>query len=367
MNTTPSTCHTQNVAHADGVYRVVIGHSVLPMLPDLIPDTGNRSRTCIVTDGRVAGLYENSVSGILKHAGIEQTASFTFPPGEKAKSFSILKRLLYHLARHGITRTDCIIGLGGGVTGDLAGFAASIYMRGISHVLIPTTLLAQADSAIGGKTGINLPFGKNLVGSFHAPVLALCDLKTLDTLPQRHIRNGFAEIVKMALLGDPALFEFLEIHAGSITHMRGRAELTHALIASNRLKCQIVEQDEKESGIRIHLNLGHTFAHGLECLAGYRKLLHGEAVAIGLIAATRLAVTLSICQKDVLDRLTLLLERTGLPVQAQGLNTQAITEILLRDKKNRSGKLRLVLPESIGRVIVVDDIDPALVTRCIDP
>jgi 3-dehydroquinate synthase len=366
VNTLPSTCHTQTVKHAAGMYRVVIGNSVLPLLPVLLPDTIHRGRICIVADERVAGIYENSVSGILKSAGIEQTDSFTFPPGEKSKSLSILKRLLHHLALHGITRTDSILGLGGGVTGDLAGFAASIYMRGISHILIPTTLLAQADSAIGGKTGINLPLGKNLVGSFHAPVLALCDLKTLDTLPIRHIRNGFAEIVKMALLGDPGLFEFLETHAGSITRMRGRAELTQALIASNQLKCRIVEQDEKESGIRIHLNLGHTFAHGLECVAGYRKLFHGEAVAIGLIAATRLAVALSICQQEVLDRLTSLLEQTGLPLHARGLNTQAIPEILMRDKKTRSGRLRLVLPERIGCVTVVDDVDPALLKQCLD-
>lgn len=358
--------YTHHVKHSAGVYPVIIGDSTLSLLPTLIPDTLKSCRICVVTDRRVAQLYKQQISEILNASGMTQLEPFVFQPGEKSKSLPTLKRLLIHLSEHQLTRTDLILGLGGGVTGDLSGFAASVFMRGIPHIQIPTTLLAQADSSVGGKTGINLPTGKNLIGSFHAPSLVICDLKTLDTLPQRHIRNGFAEIIKMALLGDADLFEFLEKHAASILQKHARAELMHALVTANKLKSKIVEQDEKEHGIRIFLNLGHTFAHGLEHIDGYRTLLHGEAVAIGLLAATRLSVSLSICQKDIFDRLKNLLERTGLPTQIHHFDKKSILEVMNRDKKNRSGKLQIVLPQHIGQVTVVEDVEPKLLIQSLN-
>ncbi len=358
--------YIHHIKHGTGNYPVVIGHATLPSLPEFIPDTLKSRRACIVSDKHVAELYQYQISEILENSKIKQLEPFIFQPGEKSKSLSTVKRLLNHLVRHQVTRTDFILGLGGGVTGDLSGFAASIYMRGIPHIQIPTTLLAQADSSIGGKTGINLPTGKNLVGSFHAPTLVLCDLKTLDTLPLRHIRNGFAEIIKIAIVGDADLFMFLENHIESILQKQGRMVLMQALITANKLKSKIVEEDEKEHDVRIFLNLGHTYAHGLECVDGYRTFLHGEAVAVGLLAATRLAVMLSICHRDVFDRVKNLLELSGLPTQIHKLNKNALVEAMNRDKKNRSGKLRIVLPERIGQVTVVDDVRPELLVQSLE-
>ena len=262
-----------------------------------------------------------------------------------------------------MSRNDYIVALGGGVTGDLAGFAAAVYMRGIRFIQIPTTLLAQADSSVGGKTGVNLPAGKNLAGAFHAPSLVICDPDTLDTLPLRHIRNGLAEIIKMAIIGDACLFEFLETHAGTIISPAGRPQLLQALKSACALKCKTVEEDERETGVRIRLNLGHTFAHGIECVAGYRELLHGEAVALGILAAARMAVAMSLCPPTVAERIEKLLERIGLPVHLPHLDRQAILNAISRDKKSRSGVLRLVLPEKIGSVVLVENPDLRLIDR----
>ena len=345
------------VTHGSGKYEVVIGHKILQHLPALLPKTATSSRYCLVADRTVHSLYGSTLSSLLRDAGRQLLPPFEFIPGERSKTVSSLTRLLQHLASIGMCRNDIIIALGGGVTGDLAGFAAAIYMRGIPYIQIPTTLLAQADSSIGGKTGINLPQGKNLVGAFHAPLLVMSDLSTLDTLPLRHIRNGLAEIFKMAVIGDLTLFEFLETHAGQLTLSSDRSDLIHALIAACKQKCDIVERDEKESGIRTILNLGHTFAHGFECVVGYGKLLHGEAVGLGILAACRLAVTLSVCSEDLTDRVRDLLTALGLPTKIPAMDVTAVMDVMLRDKKSRSGTIRFVLPESIGRVKIVEIAD----------
>ncbi len=365
MKSADSCLSRQFVKHACGSYSVVTGVNILHELPGLLPKNLVSGRACIVADTTVARLYEKTVSDILEKADIKMLPAFRFRPGEKSKSFSTLQRLLTHMASIGTLRNDFIVALGGGVTGDLAGFAASIYMRGISFIQIPTTLLAQADSSIGGKTAINLTQGKNLVGTFHAPELVICDLKTLDTLSTRHIRNGLAEIIKMTIIGDPECFEYLEQHARTITRKNNRHKLAYALKAACRLKCRIVEKDEKESGIRTWLNLGHTFGHAMECSAGYGKLMHGEAVGMGILAAGMLAVRLSICHPDDVERIRSLLLQTGLPVRPPDLNLKDVMINMTLDKKNRSGLQRLVLPEKIGKVTLVDNVDRATIEESI--
>jgi 3-dehydroquinate synthase len=349
------------VNHSSGICNVVTGTDIFHHIPRLLSENNLEGSACIVSDHTVAQLYEPAIQTCLANANIVTLPSFVFRPGEKSKSFSTLKRLLSHMIKTGMSRNDFVVALGGGVTGDLAGFAASIYMRGISYIQVPTTLLAQADSSIGGKTGINCPQGKNLIGAFHAPRLAICDLKTLDTLPLNHIKNGLAEIIKMAVIGDPECFIFLEKYAGLITHPEHRDKLEYALKASCQLKCQIVQKDEKETGIRTWLNLGHSFAHAIECSVGYGKLLHGEAVALGMLAAGQLAVKLSICNPIDVERIRSLLILVGLPVRLPKMDIQTVSKCMMLDKKNRFGKLRLVLPEQIGTVTIIDNVSVNLI------
>lgn len=344
--------HLMTVRHQNGQYPIILGRGLLDQ-PFQWPVKGlTDARTCIISDRTVMQLYGSTLEASLSKSGLRSLSAFTFKPGEPAKSFPTAQRLIRHLASCGMSRNDVIIALGGGVTGDLAGFAAAIYMRGIRYVQIPTTLLAQADSSVGGKTAINLPEGKNLAGAFHAPSLVLCDLKTLDTLPQRHIGNGLAEIIKAAVIGDPSLFRFLETHQARIAGSGNRAELEKALLTAIRLKAAIVEKDERETDARMILNLGHTFAHGLETVTGYRVLLHGEAVGLGMLAATRMACRLGICDESVFSRIRSLMLLSGLPVRCPAVDMQSVIDTMFRDKKARSGLLRFVLPVSIGSVVI---------------
>lgn len=342
------------VSHSNGSYDLLIGRDLLGDTATYLPVDLYDSRPCIVGDFSVLKLFESTLAQSLQTAGFRLLPTFGFKPGERSKSFANLTRLLEHLAQSGVTRHDFLIALGGGVTGDLAGFAAAVYMRGIRFVQIPTTLLAQADSSIGGKTGVNLRSGKNLAGSFHAPALVLCDLKTLDTLPKKQMRNGLAEIIKMAVIGKPELFSFIELHSKTILLAKQRETLVTALCEAVRLKSDIVEKDEKETGLREALNLGHTFAHGLECVTGYRTLLHGEAVALGLLAAAHLAVNLSLCDTALPVRIRTLLQQVGLPVKLPGIGISQVIDSMTRDKKIRSGTLRFVLPRGIGSVVTTD-------------
>jgi 3-dehydroquinate synthase len=271
------------------------------------------------------------------------------------------------LAEARVARDGTVIALGGGVIGDLAGFAAACWMRGVRFVQVPTTLLAMVDSAVGGKTGVNLPLGKNLVGAFHQPALVLADIATLDTLPDRELRAGCAEIVKYGAIGDAEFFAWLEANSDRILARDGVA-LAHAVAASVAHKARVVASDERESGERALLNFGHTFGHALEQVAGFGTLLHGEAVAIGMLQAARMSAALGLASPDDADRLAGLLRQFGLPVEAPtAQDPEALLAAMTLDKKAAGGTPRFVLWRGIGSALLVDDVPREAVLGVLRP
>ena len=306
----------------------------------------------VVTNETVAPLYLQRVAAGLQ--GLDH-AALVLADGEIHKTLARAGDVFDRLAALGANRDATIIALGGGVIGDLAGFAAACWMRGIDFVQMPTTLLAMVDSSVGGKTGVNLRAGKNLVGAFHQPRLVVADTTTLGTLPAREYRAGLAEIVKYGALGDAAFFAWLERHAEAIA-ARDDTLLTEAIATSCRHKAGVVARDEHEHGERALLNFGHTFGHALEAVAGYGQLLHGEAVAIGMVLAARLSTALGLATPEDAQRLATLLAAFGLPVAAPPCDPGPLLQSMRLDKKNRGGHLRLILWRGIGRAEVVSDV-----------
>ncbi|HZP66424.1 MAG TPA: 3-dehydroquinate synthase [Rudaea sp.] len=310
----------------------------------------------IVSDEHVAPLYAQHVTAALADRTL---AHVVLPAGEAQKSLDNAARIFAALAGMGANRDATLIALGGGVIGDLAGFAAACWMRGIRFLQIPTTLLAMVDSSVGGKTGVNLPEGKNLVGAFHQPCAVVIDTDTLASLPAREFRSGLAEVVKYGAIGDAAFFVWLEAHAQALLE-RDPAALAHAIASSCRHKAAIVARDETEQGDRALLNFGHTFGHALETASGYGNLLHGEAVAIGMVLAARLSARLSRAPEADAVRLAGLLERFGLPSAIPTrADPQALLALMRLDKKNLSGRLRLILWDGLGRAVVAQDVADA--------
>ena len=286
-----------------------------------------------------------------------QIEVLVLPAGEAHKNLDAVSKVLDTLARFGATRDACVLALGGGVVGDIAGFAAACWMRGIDFVQFPTTLLAMVDSSVGGKTGVDHPAGKNLIGAFHQPRAVIADLDTLATLPDRELCAGLAEVVKTACTGDADFFGWLEAHADALLARDVKA-LTHAIATCCRFKAGVVERDERETGERALLNFGHTFGHALETETGYGTLLHGEAVAIGMVLAARLSARLGMADPADAERLRALLQRFGLPFAApHGLDADALLAHMRMDKKNRAGTLRLILWHGIGRAEIVENVD----------
>ncbi|MBB3225487.1 3-dehydroquinate synthase [Luteibacter sp. Sphag1AF] len=286
-------------------------------------------------------------------------SSFLIGDGEANKTFANVGLALDALGQLGATRDACIVALGGGVVGDLAGFTAACWMRGIDFIQVPTTLLAMVDSSVGGKTGVNLPIGKNLVGAFHQPRAVVADIDTLDTLPQREYRAGLAEVVKAAAIGDAAFFDWLETHADSLS-MRESTALIDAIARKCQYKAGVVARDETEQGERALLNLGHTFGHALETAGGYTELLHGEGVAIGMVLAARLSARLGMSHDGDTHRLIALLERLGLPTrQPAGHTPERLLSLMRLDKKNTAGTLRLILWRGIGSAEIVAGVNEA--------
>jgi 3-dehydroquinate synthase len=303
----------------------------------------------IVTNETIAPLYLARVQAGL--AGFEH-AALILPDGEEYKTLAHVGDVFDRLAALGATRDATIVALGGGVIGDLAGFAAACWMRGIDFVQMPTTLLAMVDSSVGGKTGVNLPAGKNLVGAFHQPRAVVADTATLSTLPVREYRAGLAEVVKYGAIGDATLFAWLEANADALS-AREPAALAEAIAASCRHKAGVVARDEHEHGERALLNFGHTFGHALETATGYGNLLHGEAVAIGMVLAARLSSSLGRAPIEDAQRLAKLLEAFGLPTTSPPSDPQRLVELMRLDKKNLAGSLRLILWRSIGAAEIV--------------
>ncbi len=341
-------------------YDIVIGSGLLHEAGNLIAPHLRRPRAVIVADAAVAGLYLEPLTQSLRASDVV-VDHVLIPSGEESKSFAELQRLCETLLRLGIDRSSALIALGGGVVGDLTGFAASMLLRGIDFIQVPTTLLAQVDSSVGGKTAIDCAAGKNLVGSFHQPRLVVADTKTLDSLPARELRGGYAEVVKYGFIRDRSFFDWLEAHGAEI--LRGdNDKRIEAIFASCRHKAEVVAADEKETGERALLNFGHTFAHALEAETGFgATLLHGEAVSIGMVMAFDFSVRLGLCPAAEAALARRHLIALGLPVDLSGLRQQkwdrdALLMRMARDKKALAGKFAFVLTKGIGKAFFTTDI-----------
>ena len=327
---------------ASRAYDIRIGHGLLATLGEAVRDLGKVEKVFLVSDTQVYPLYGDAAEASLKAAGYS-VSSFVFPAGEESKNGETFLKLLNALAQAGLSRSDLLIALGGGVVGDLAGFAAACYLRGIRFIQIPTTLLAAVDSSVGGKTAIDLPAGKNLAGAFYQPSLVLCDLDALDTLPEDIFRDGCAEVIKYGVLYDPELFSQLETSGLNFD----REAVIARCVA---LKRDVVMEDEKDTGSRMKLNLGHTFGHAVEAHSRF-TLSHGKSVSIGLAIIARASTIMGICSEADAARIVSILKAFGLPVQTQ-YTAEALLPYLLSDKKRSGGTVNLILPEAIGRCIV---------------
>ncbi len=342
-------------------YDVIVGDNLLDEAGERIARLQPNAKCVIVTDEKVADLHLRRLERSLKAYEID-SVSVVVPAGEASKSFAILERVLDEILVARLERGDLVVALGGGVVGDLAGFAAAITLRGVGLVQIPTTLLAQVDSSVGGKTGIDSRHGKNLIGAFHQPLLVLADLKTLDTLSRRDFRAGYAEVVKYGLINDSGFFVWLEAHWQEV--FAGGAARARAIASSCRAKAAIVARDEREAGERALLNLGHTFGHALEQATGYsERLLHGEGVALGIVLAFKLSAQLGHTDAAAVERVIAHLAAVGLPTKLAFLGdalpgTDRIFELMAQDKKVRGGKLVFVLARGIGQAFVAADVDP---------
>ncbi len=341
-------------------YDIAIGPGILENAGALIKPVLGLHRAIIVTDENVAGLHLMTLKQRLDAAGIDHS-SIVLPAGESTKSFDKLNWLIARLLDHGVERKTTLIALGGGVIGDLAGFAAAILLRGIPFVQIPTSLLAQVDSSVGGKTAINVPAGKNLVGAFYQPVMVLADTAVLDTLPPRELKAGYAEIVKYGALGDREFFEWLEVNGAAVLSgdLDARAE---AVARSCRAKAEIVAQDEREGGVRALLNLGHTFGHALESRIGYTDaLLHGEAVGIGMVMAFDLSVQMGLCTGQDARRLLTHMQDVGLWTRVAEIgdidwDVNDLIARMSKDKKVADGKLTFILARGLGDTFITQDV-----------
>ena len=344
---------TLSVALGERSYPIHIGAGLLDDAGLYAPHVKGR-RVAIVTNPVVAPLYLARVQAAIGQAGGTAVAVLT-DDGEQAKGWAALDRVIDALLAAQLGRDALVVALGGGVIGDLAGFAAAIYQRGVPFLQVPTTLLAQVDSSVGGKTAINHARGKNMVGAFHQPLAVIADVATLDSLPERELRAGIAEVIKHGFILDAAFVAWLEANIDKLL-ARDRAALEHAVRRSCELKAQVVAADERESGLRAILNFGHTFGHAIEAGAGYGEWLHGEAVAAGMVMAAELSQRAGTLRREDAERVKALIARAGLPVRGPKLPVARYLELMQIDKKAAGGKMRFVLLEGIGRAALRGDL-----------
>ena len=359
---------TMSVALGERAYDIIIGPDVLASLGARVASLRPGVRTAIITDRTVAKHWLETTQASLHGAGIA-TSPIIVDEGEGSKTYAGLEQVCEALIAAKIERNDLIVALGGGVVGDLAGFAAAILRRGVDFVQVPTSLLAQVDSSVGGKTAINSPQGKNLLGAFHQPVLVIADTTVLDTLSPRQFRAGYAEVVKYGVLGDPAFFAWLERNHAEV--FKGGRAREHAIATSCGAKAAIVARDEREVGERALLNLGHTFGHALEAVTGFSdRLFHGEGVALGMALAAEFSAALGMIPQADADRLVRHLADVGLPAHLQDVagfaqeglaDADALMALMAQDKKVRRGRLTFVLLEAVGRAVIAKDVEPAAV------
>ncbi|RLC81263.1 MAG: 3-dehydroquinate synthase [Chloroflexi bacterium] len=361
-------CPPLQVRYPGGEYAIHLAEGALCRLGELLLEAGLGGPVVVVSNPTVWELYGPVVERALRAGARRRRAPIVLiPDGEEYKTLETVARLYRDFVAGGLDRTGVVVALGGGVVGDVAGFAAATYMRGVAFVPVPTTLLAMVDASVGGKTGVDLPEGKNLVGAFKQPSLVVADPLTLRTLPEAEWRCGLAEIVKAAIIADPELFEMLEELGVRSEELGGYSQLaTHnsQLLIRRALavKIAVVEEDPFERGRRAVLNLGHTVGHALERLSGYR-MKHGNAVSIGMVTATRIAHRMGLCDAEVPERIESLLRKLGLPVRCPDFAPEAIWEAMQTDKKRRRKTLRWVLPRAIGEVEIRDDVPKGVVVE----
>ena len=347
-----------SLALGNRAYPIHIGSGLISSAELYAPHLAG-GRVAIVTNTVVAPLYLKAVK-----QATGAVAEIIVPDGEQTKSWQTLNRVFDALLEGRCGRDTLIVALGGGVIGDLAGFAAAVYQRGVPFIQVPTTLLAQVDSSVGGKTAINHALGKNMIGAFHQPRAVISDVATLDTLPERELRSGLAEVIKHGVALDAAFVEWLESNVEKILE-KDRAALAYAVRRSCELKARIVAEDERESGARALLNFGHTFGHAIEAGTGYGTWLHGEAVAAGMVMAAELSALMGHLKKTEVARLRTLLKRAGLPVAGPALAPERLMELMALDKKAAKGRTRFIVLEAIGRAVLRSGIDDAAVRGAI--
>lgn len=339
-------------------YPILIGDGLLAQ-SELLRQHVPARDALVVSNTTVAPLYlETLLDGLRPRRIVEAI----LPDGESHKTLTNVSRILDVLVANRFGRDCTVIALGGGVVGDMAGFAAACYQRGVSYVQIPTTLLSQVDSSVGGKTGVNHPGGKNLIGAFHQPIVVLADTSTLATLPARELRAGLAEVIKYGLICDPAFFSWLEAHMGELL-ARDPTALAYVIRRSCEIKAEIVARDEREQAERAFLNLGHTFGHAIESATGYTQWLHGEAIGAGLVMAATMSRECGLLSGEEVERVRSLLERTGLPTRIDAVQPETALEHMRIDKKVQAGRIRLVLLRKIGAAFMTADYSATALDR----
>lgn len=348
-------------------YTVCVGAGILKDVGQLIKKYTASEKIFVVTNRKIQKLYYTDLCKSLRRSGYSVSV-YCVPDSETAKTQEHLFKLIQAMTRAGCDRHSTVLALGGGVVGDLAGFAASIYMRGVAFINVPTTLLAQVDSAIGGKTAINLKEGKNLIGTFYQPRMVISDIATLKTLPNKEFHDSLAEVIKYGVITDAPFFKYLE-RSLNILCDRDMKTLQKVVSQCAAHKVRVVEEDEQErTGLRAILNFGHTFAHGFEAAGAYTRIKHGQAVALGMVAASRLAYALDLLTENERIRIEKLIYRAGLmkSLKPFSVNVQKAFSCMYLDKKNKANKITLVLPVAIGKVILCDDIKPQYIQKTIE-
>jgi 3-dehydroquinate synthase len=342
------------VALGDRPYPIHVGEGALSVLPDTLAQVGAKGAVAIVTDSNVAPLYAEQVANLIEQAGLTATVC-AFPAGEANKRISQIEYLCGAFLEAGLDRSSMVIALGGGVVGDVAGYAAASFMRGIPFIQIPTTIVAQVDSSVGGKTGVNHPLAKNIIGAFHQPVAVITDLALLRSLPDRELRAGLAEAIKHGIIADAELFTYMVEHAAAILD-KDLSALETPVLRSCEIKAGVVAEDEKEYGLRAILNYGHTFGHGVEAASNYDTFLHGEAIAIGMEAASRLSRHLDMVDDAFVDAQTACFTAYGLPTTWGAMPVDSTLEAMKHDKKVRAGTMKFILADRMGHVVQRTDI-----------
>jgi len=338
-------------------YFVCVGYP-LEEIGRKLSDKKFGKKVLVLTDKNVSTFYGKKVVQSLKKLGKKEVVLFEINPGEESKTFENTYKIICECFDFKMERIDTVLTLGGGVVSDLGGFVASIYLRGINFVACPTSLLAQVDASVGGKTGVDLPWGKNLVGSFYQPAFVYIDIKTLDTLPEREIKQGIAEVIKHGMIKSKNLIDFLE----KFDFEKVKKKYRYIVEENVKIKGEVVEKDEKEKGLREILNFGHTFGHAVE-ITYLPKYTHGEAVALGMVGETFLSWKLGICKKETLDRLIKILKKYNLPYNVKEVKIRKVLSLMKYDKKVRQGKLRFVFPERIGKVKRGIEVTPGSILK----